>query len=58
MRKCSMKKDDDGIEVIHDFGEDFGTLVKQDIGELFIEIHASVSPLDPLFKYPIDQDHK
>ncbi len=37
-------------EVIFDFGDDFGTLAKQDIGQLFVDIHASISPLDPLNK--------
>lgn len=37
-------------EVLFDFGEDFGTLSKQDIGQLFVDIHASISPLDPLNK--------
>lgn len=36
--------------VIIDFGEDFGTLSKQDIGQMFVDIHASISPLDPLNK--------
>jgi hypothetical protein len=37
-------------EIIVDFGEDFGQLSKHDIGQLFVDIHASVSPLDPLNK--------
>lgn len=37
-------------EIICDFGDDFGTLSKQDIGQLFVDIHASISPLDPLNK--------
>lgn len=36
--------------VICNFGDDFGTLSKQDIGQLFVDIHASISPLDPLNK--------
>lgn len=39
-----------GNEIICDFGEDFGVLAKQDIGQLFVDIHASISPLDPLNK--------
>lgn len=39
-----------GTEVIADFGEEFGELTKQDIAEIFVDIHASVSPLDPLNK--------
>jgi len=37
-------------EIICNFGDDFGTLSKQDIGQLFVDIHASISPLDPLNK--------
>lgn len=37
-------------EIITDFGDDFGTLEKQNIAEIFVDIHASVSPLDPLNK--------
>lgn len=44
-----MKNKDDG-EVIADFGEDFGVLTKQDIAQMFVDIHASISPLDPLMK--------
>lgn len=42
-----MKKEEMG-EIIADFGEDFGVLTKQDIGQMFVDIHASFSPLDPL----------
>jgi HEPN domain-containing protein len=37
-------------EIIFDFGDDFGKLEKHDISSLYIEIHATVSPLDPLSK--------
>jgi hypothetical protein len=37
-------------EVLADFGEEFGQLTKADIGQLFVDIHASISPLDPLNK--------
>lgn len=39
-----------GPDIIFDFGDEFGTLEKQDIGQLFVDIHASISPLDPLNK--------
>lgn len=39
-----------GDEILADFGEDFGQLTKTEIGQLFVDIHASVSPLDPLNK--------
>jgi hypothetical protein len=39
----------DSNVIICDFGDDFGSLSKQDIGNLFVDIHASISPLDPLF---------
>lgn len=47
-----MKSESKGTknEVIADFGSDFGTLEKQNIAEIFVDIHASVSPLDPLNK--------
>ncbi len=48
----------EGSEIIFDFGDDFGKLVKQDISSLYIEIHASISPLDPLSKEAIVQDEK
>ena len=37
-------------EVLVDFGVDFGTVSKQEISEVFVDIHASISPLDPLNK--------
>jgi len=37
-------------EILADFGEEFGQLTKADIGQLFVDIHASLSPLDPLNK--------
>lgn len=37
-------------EILVDFGEEFGQLTKADIGQLFVDIHASLSPLDPLNK--------
>lgn len=36
--------------IIVDFGSDFGELSKHDIGKLFVDIHATISPLDPLNK--------
>jgi hypothetical protein len=44
------KKDSLSTETIADFGEDFGVLTKQNIAEIFVDIHASISPLDPLNK--------
>lgn len=46
----STKKDLMNTETIADFGDDFGTLTKQNIAEIFVDIHASISPLDPLNK--------
>ncbi len=43
-------KKDSKNQIIKDFGDDFGTLEKQNIAEIFVDIHASVSPLDPLNK--------
>lgn len=40
----------DTCEVLYDFGEDFGMLTKQDISTLFVDLHSSISPLDPLNK--------
>jgi hypothetical protein len=37
-------------EILIDFGEDFGVISKQNISDIFLEIHGSVSPLDPLNK--------
>lgn len=42
-------------ELIRDFG-DFGCLSRSNISELFVDIHASVSPLDPLNKMKADVD--
>ena len=39
-------------EILIDFGEDFGVISKQNISDIFLEIHGSVSPLDPLNKAP------
>lgn len=46
----SDKKSKSNTEVVADFGEEFGVLTKQSIAEIFVDIHASVSPLDPLNK--------
>ncbi len=46
----SSKKDSLSTEIIADFGDDFGLLIKQDIADIFVDIHASISPLDPLNK--------
>ena len=43
-------KNKDAVEIVADFGEDFGTLTKQNIAEIFVDIHAFISPLDPLNK--------
>lgn len=37
-------------ETIADSGDDFGALTKQNIGEIFGDIHVSISPLDLLNK--------
>ncbi len=44
------KKDSQKSDKIFDFGEEFGILSKQNISEVFVDIHASISPLDPLNK--------
>lgn len=44
------KKASDTTELIANFGDEFGTLTKQNISDVFVDIHASISPLDPLFK--------
>lgn len=44
------KKDSQNSEVVVDFGEEFGVLSKQNISDVFVDIHASISPLDPLNK--------
>ncbi len=41
-------KNKENVEIVADFGEDFGVLVKQDIAQMFVDIHASFSSLDPL----------
>ncbi len=41
-------KNKDNVEIVVDFGEDFGVLAKQDIAQMFVDIHASISSLDPL----------
>lgn len=41
----------ENIDIVADFGEDFGVLSKQYIADIFVDIHASISPLDPLNKY-------
>ena len=43
-------KDSHDLEILMNFGEEFGVLVKQNISEVFVDIHASISPLDPLNK--------
>lgn len=43
-------KKDSKTEIVIDFGVEFGSLVKQNIAEIFVDIHASVSPMDPLNK--------
>lgn len=43
-------KKDSKTEIVMDFGDEFGSLVKQNIAEIFVDIHASVSPMDPLNK--------
>lgn len=58
MTENKKKEQADEAEIIFDFGDDFGKLVKQDISSLYIEIHASISPLDPLSKAAIIQDDK
>lgn len=37
-------------EIVIDFGEEFGCLSKQNISDVFVDIHASISPLDPINK--------
>lgn len=44
------KNDSEKSELIVNFGDDFGVLSKQNISDVFVDIHASISPLDPLFK--------
>lgn len=40
-------KTDERLDIVADFGEDFGVLVIQETGQMFVDIHASISPLDP-----------
>lgn len=42
------KNDQSSVEIIADFGAEFGALAKQDIAQLFVDVNASISPLDPL----------
>lgn len=42
-------------EIIVNFGEDFGVLSKQNISDIFVDIHASISPLDPLNKATVEE---
>jgi hypothetical protein len=37
-------------QILADFGEDFGQLIQVEIAQLFTDIHASVSPVDPISK--------
>lgn len=46
----STKKDSSNSEIVADFGDDFSLLTKQNIADIFVDIHASISPLDPLNK--------
>lgn len=41
-------KEKETVEIVADFGEDFGVLAKQNISQMFVDIHASFSALDPL----------
>ena len=47
-------KNKDAVEIVADFAEDFGVLAKQDIAQMFGDIHASFSSLDPLMVKAID----
>ncbi len=50
------KKDSSpNLEIISDFGEDFGVLSKQNISDVFVDIHATISPLDPLYLKAAEQ---
>jgi hypothetical protein len=42
--------DQSPTDILVDFGNDFGTVSKQEISDIFVDIHASISPLDPLNK--------
>lgn len=52
----STKKDPTSSEILADFGEEFGVLSKQNIADIFVDIHASISPLDPLNKMDANAD--
>lgn len=41
-------------EIIADFGDVFGSLCKQDIGQAFVDIHASLNSYDLLMKLDAD----
>ena len=45
-----IKKTSSPPEILLDFGEEFGALTKVNISEVFVDIHAFISPLDPLNK--------
>lgn len=45
-----MEDQNNQAQLIHDFGDDFGSLSKHDISQMFVDIHASISPLNPLSK--------
>jgi hypothetical protein len=45
-------------EIICEFGDEFGTFSKEDIGELFVDIHASLSPMDPLFLKALNEQQR
>lgn len=42
-------------EILIEFGDEFGQLTKHDVSALFVDLHASVSPLNPLSKMLVDQ---
>ncbi len=50
MDNSSKKDSQTTTEIIADFGAEFGVLSKQNIADIFVDIHASISPLDPLNK--------
>jgi|GEM_PF-2773921 hypothetical protein len=49
-KDVSNSSEKSSTEILVDFGEDFGTVSKQEISDIFLDIHAAVSPLDPLNK--------
>jgi hypothetical protein len=51
-------KNKDPVEIVADFGEDFGFLAKQDIAQMFLDIHASFSSLDPLMVKAIQENEQ